>query len=93
MVCGSCQPENGVGVVLGLGAGDHSLRFDVIQRGFHFTPAANPFGIIYSGELVETRSIDGGNSEGPMTPIPEPSAAMLFLVGAGLVRASMRRRA
>jgi hypothetical protein len=65
-----------------LGGGEHEIRIDVYQVGL--SHQNNPFGVMYSGEALD----NGGGLAGVLgdvSPMPEPSSALLFAIGAAVI--------
>ena len=91
-----CEQDEYGELALELAAGLHTLRIDAFQVGSGSTNAANPFGVLYSGEAISYGG-DGPSGAGdlptggdqPSSAMPEPTAALAFGFGMavlGLVR-------
>jgi len=79
-----CEPGEHGEVSTTLAGGQHTLRIDVFQVGLADSNAANPFGLLYSGQ------VGGGERNEAAVPTPEPGAAWVFAIGAGLVGRRLR---
>jgi len=60
-----------------LDPGDYTLRFEVFQVGTGLVARNNPFGLLYSGEILNGVETAGESVDA----VPEPGAALLFAVG------------
>ncbi len=91
-----CEPgEEGVFMVQ-LDPGIHNLTFEAYQVGTGLTTTINPFGLMYSGELMPFPS-EAGTAGGSATPMatPVPASGLLLagaLVGFGLLRRRQQAR-
>lgn len=74
-----CEPGEQGEIAASLAGGQHTLRIDVFQVGRGDSNGSNPFGLLYSGDLT------GGVRNEEAAPTPEPSAAWVFAIGAGLL--------
>jgi hypothetical protein len=82
-----CEPGEQGNFSKILAAGDHEIRIDVYQVGLSMQ--TNPFGVMYSGEAFDNG--DGlGGVLGDVSPMPEPSAALLFAIGAAVIGCGRR---
>ncbi|MGE3541278.1 MAG: PEP-CTERM sorting domain-containing protein [Candidatus Tectimicrobiota bacterium] len=83
-----CEPhERGHLAYTFTSSGVHTLALDVYQIGTGTTPSANPFGLLYTGEVQLQSTV------GPASAVPEPSTLLLLATGlAGGLAGLWRRR-
>lgn len=75
-----CQPNEAGVFNMTLAPGAYTLAFEVYQVGTGQTTAANPFGLLYTGEIQPTNgSVGGGDPNTAAVPVP---ASVLLLAGA-----------
>ena len=82
-----CEPGEQADFFEILAGGDHEIRIDVYQVGLSLE--TNPFGLMYSGEILDNGDGLEGVS-GDVSPVPEPSAALLFAIGAAVIARGRR---